>query len=100
MRMRLEMKTKMEADYIEEHERLLEVIEELRHRVNEVNCQPVDFSVADITTSFVEKTTNPILSEIEDLHSKISELETENRRLLEQIDIMEISKDTVSLNSS
>ncbi len=101
LKLRLDMKSKMESEYINEIESLRVEKENLLQQLEERRTEPL----SDPSDTLVDanKSTQDIVFQIDMLQSevglsqkRVAELEAENRTLRERIDILEITKDNVS----
>ncbi|VDD83820.1 unnamed protein product [Mesocestoides corti] len=101
--MRLDTKTKMEAEYMEEIEELKQVIDGLRQQLEEQRVDSPPEITTDLTLDANRSTVdivnqiNQLQSELELSQKKLHELESENAILRERIDVLEI-KESVVLN--
>nr|VZI15716.1 unnamed protein product [Spirometra erinaceieuropaei] len=102
LKMRLEAKAKMEADYLEEIEQLKREQSELQKELKATRqAQPVCQDQASVSLSGPNpELHDELTSEIEDLRSKLKAVELENCGLRERLDILEMTKDTTSVNVS
>ncbi|VDL90634.1 unnamed protein product [Schistocephalus solidus] len=102
LKARLEAKTKMEADYLEEIEQLKRELSELQNELKATqHAQPVSRDQESINLVEPDTELHDVLtSEIEDLRNKLKAVELENRGLRERLDILELTKDATSLNLS
>lgn len=99
--MRLDMKSKMETEYIEEIESLRATVEKQNQQLFEKRAvEPTAHgeTLLDTTNSAVEMISQIELfqSELALSRKKVADLELENRSLRERIDILEITKENVS----
>nr|VZI49946.1 unnamed protein product [Spirometra erinaceieuropaei] len=102
LKMRLEAKAKMEADYLEEIEQLKREQSELQKELKATQlAQPVCQDQASVSLSEPNpELHDELTSEMEDLRSKLKAVELENCGLRERLDILEMTKDTTSVNVS
>ncbi|KAL7062825.1 hypothetical protein AAHC03_01456 [Spirometra sp. Aus1] len=102
LKMRLEAKAKMEADYLEEIEQLKREQSELQKELKATRqAQPVCQDQASVSLWGPNpELHDELTSEMEDLRSKLKAVELENCGLRERLDILEMTKDTTSVNVS
>lgn len=100
----------MEKEYLEEIEELKKEVGDLKHALEKRRFDPHQESVINITQDPNLSTTEIVQHigqlqqqleqcqhDLEVSEKKVSELKSENSQLRERIDILEISKDNVSL---
>uniref|UniRef100_A0A0R3WGW5 HOOK domain-containing protein n=1 Tax=Taenia asiatica TaxID=60517 RepID=A0A0R3WGW5_TAEAS len=106
LRLRLDMMKKMEMEYLEEIEELKGMVDSLTHQLEERRYDPHPESAGNLTLD-ANKSTIEIVQQIDLLQSelelsekKITDLETQNALLRERIDILELTKESTTLNAT
>ncbi|KAL5112487.1 hypothetical protein TcWFU_007309 [Taenia crassiceps] len=106
LKLRLDMMKKMELEYIEEIEDLKGMVDSLTHQLEERRYDPPPESAGNLTID-ASKSTVEIVQQIDLLQSelelsekKVTDLESQNALLRERIDILELTKESTTLNTT
>lgn len=106
LKMRLDMMKKMELEYLEEIEELKSMVDSLTHQLEERRHDPHPESAVNLTLD-ANKSTVEIVQQIDQLQSelelsekKVTDLESQNALLRERIDILELTKESTTLNTT